>query len=282
MRKLFALLGDPVAHSRSPALHARAFALLGVDAAYVPCAVAAQDLQVAVLGLRVLGASGFNVTVPHKGDIARLCDRLAPAAERMGAVNCVVREGDLFVGHNTDAPGLLRALRAGGVDPTGARAVVVGAGGSARAAALALSDRAQSISIVNRTEAKARSLASLVRASGCAAEAHASGSEGAARALAQATLVVHCTTIGLSTNQLPFDPAALGQGAALVDLVYSSPGSNLGETALLQAARARGVRTIDGIEVLVQQGIASLELWLGRPQLDDLREPLRAAALEAP
>lgn len=278
MRKLFALLGDPVAHSRSPAMYSRAFALLGADAAYLPCRVAAADLPAAVLGLRVLGAAGFNATVPHKGELLRLCDQLAPAAERIGAVNCVVREGDTFIGHNTDAPGLLRALRVAGVDATGARAVVLGAGGSARAAALALADRVQSLVVINRTESKARSLASSAHAAGCAfAEGCASGSEAATRALAQATLVIHCTTIGLGSLQLPFDPAQLAPGVTLVDLVYA-PG---GETALLQAARARGLRTVDGIEVLVQQGILSLQLWFNRPQLDELRAPLREAALAA-
>jgi len=275
MRKLFALLGDPVAHSRSPALHARAFQLLGIDAVYVPCQVAPEQLEAAVAGLRVLGAAGFNATVPHKGSLLRLCDALSPQAERIGAVNCVVREEGKFVGHNTDAPGLLRALEAHGLDARGARAVVLGAGGSARAAALALADRAHDLTFINRTESKAKSLASLVRAAGCAASACSTGSEAASQALAQATLVVHCTTIGLGTQALPFEPALLAPGAAVIDLVYA-PG---GETALLRACRARGLRTVDGIEVLVQQGILSLELWLQRPQLDQLRAPLREAAL---
>src|SRR5438477_6252168 len=126
MRKLFVVLGDPVAHSRSPAIQARAFALLGVDAAYAPCRVAPQDLEQAVDGLRALGADGFNVTVPHKTEVASLVDRLHGTAARIAAVSCVARDGDALVGHNTDAPGLLRALAARHLDATG-RAVVVGA-----------------------------------------------------------------------------------------------------------------------------------------------------------
>ena len=265
MRRLFCLLGDPVAHSLSPRIHARAFQLLGVDAVYAPCQVAAAELPVAVAGLRALGAAGFNVTVPHKSAALSLCDWVSKEAERIGAVNCVQRSPDgQLVGHNTDAPGLLRALR--GIDLDGARVVVLGAGGSARAAALALSGRAGSVQIVNRTEAKARALAALCRAGGCASEA------APLEAVKSASLVVHCTTVGLGTDELPFDPALLAPGATLVDLVYSKTGP----TALVRAAPGRA---IDGLAVLVHQAIASLEIWLGRAQLDELYAPLREAAL---
>lgn len=269
MRALYCLLGDPVAHSRSPAIHARAFALLGVDAVYAPCKVAASGLPLAVAGLRALGAAGFNVTVPHKEPAALLVDKIHPSAQRIGAVNCVLRDGEALVGHNTDAPGLLRALRARGIDPAGARVVVVGAGGSARAAAWALSAQAAQITVMNRTASKARALAALVQAAGCAA---GSAPLDDARPLREATLVVQCTSIGLSTNDLPFDPALLAPGCALVDLVYA-PG---GKTELL---RRWGGPSVDGLDVLVQQAIASLEIWLGRPQLDALFAPLREAAL---
>ena len=274
MRRLFCLLGDPVAHSLSPKIHARAFALLGVDAVYAPCRVAAAELPQAVLGLRALGAMGFNVTVPHKGAVATLCDEVAKDAGRIGAVSCVHRAADgRLVGHNTDAPGLLRALRGTNLD--GASAVIIGAGGSARVAAMALSGRAASIAIVNRTGEKARALAAICRAAGGSAEA------APIDAVKSASLVVHCTTVGLGTDELPFDPALLLPGTTLVDLVYSKSGP----TALVRAARAgspagsRAVRAIDGLEVLVHQAIASLEIWLGRAQLDELYAPLREAAL---
>jgi shikimate dehydrogenase len=270
MRALYCLLGDPVAHSRSPAIHARAFALLGVDAAYAPCRVSAQDLPAALSGLRALGVAGFNVTVPHKEAVAWQVDRLEPTADRIGAVNCVKREGDALVGYNTDATGLIRALKAAGVDPVGARAVIVGAGGSARAAAWALSGLAAQVTILNRTEEKAQALAALVRAHGCAAESGPLDAEGPLRA---ASLVVQCTSVGLGSHELPIDPALLAPGCTLVDLVYGP----LGPTALLLAAR--GARCVDGLDVLVYQAIASLEIWLQRPQLDRLAGPLREAAM---
>ncbi len=281
MRALYCLLGDPVAHSRSPAIHARAFALLGVDADYRAFEVKTDDLVDMLAKLYAIGCAGFNVTVPHKEAVARLCASLSGTAAQIGAVNCVelaeadVEEGTAarqlaFVGHNTDAPGLLRALRGRGIDPRGARAVVVGAGGSARAAVWALAPQVEHLTIINRTESKARTLASLARAAGCAsAEAGTLGEE---EPLRRATVVVHCTSIGLNTNDLPFDPALLSPSCALVDLVYA-PG---GPTELLR--RFAG-RTVDGIDVLVHQAIASLEIWLGRPQLDELAGPLREAAL---
>ena len=275
MRKLFTLLGDPVAHSRSPAIHARAFTLLGVDAAYAPCRVPADDLERAVDGLRALAVDGFNVTVPHKTAVAQLVDRLHLGATRIGAVNCVARDGEALVGHNTDAPGLVRALRSRRIDPSG-RAVVVGAGGSARAAAFALAEHAQGLTILNRTLDRARSLAQSVEAAGTRAQSAALDSPEARRALQEATLVVHCTTVGLEDDRLPFDPALLAPGAAVADLAYRGA---TGETALIRAIRQRGLAAADGIDVLVHQAIASLEIWLSRPRLDELAPALREAAL---
>ncbi|HKC58764.1 MAG TPA: shikimate dehydrogenase [Myxococcales bacterium] len=275
MRKLFLVLGDPVAHSRSPAIHARAFALLGVDAAYAPCRVAADRLEQAVDGIRALGVDGFNVTVPHKTAVAELVDRLHLGAARIGAVSCVARDGEALVGHNTDAPGLLRALGARRIDATG-RAVVVGAGGSARAAAFALAEHARGLTVLNRTAERARSLAQAVQAAGGRAQAAALDSPEARRALQEAALVVHCTTVGLLDDALPFDPALLAPGAALADLVYRGA---TGETALVRTARQRDLAAVDGVDVLVHQAIASLEVWLSRSQLDPLAPALREAAL---
>jgi shikimate dehydrogenase len=275
MRKLFLVLGDPVAHSRSPAIHARAFALLGVDAVYAPCRVPADQLEQAVDGIRALGVSGFNVTVPHKTAVAELVDRVHAGAHRIGAVNCVVRDGEALVGHNTDAPGLLRALAGRRIGASG-RAVVVGAGGSARAAAFALAGEARGLTIVNRTADKARALARAVATAGARAQSAALDSPEARRALEEANLVVHCTTVGLQDDALPFDPALLSPGAALADLVYRGA---TGETALVQAARRRGLPAVDGVDVLVHQAISSLEIWLSEAQLNHLAPALREAAL---
>jgi shikimate dehydrogenase len=168
----------------------------------------------------------------------------------------------------------LRALRQHGIDPSG-KAVVVGAGGSARAAAFALAGRASAVAILNRTAARAQQLARDLRGAG-RAEGYELGSEAARSVLREAALVVQCTTVGLSDDAVAFDPAQLGSGAAVVDLVYRLPG---GDTELVRRARGRGLRAVDGIDVLVHQAIASLEIWLSRPRLDELAPKLREAAL---
>jgi shikimate dehydrogenase len=271
MRDFYCVLGDPVAHSRSPAIHARAFARLGLDAVYAPCRVTSAELPAAVAGLRALECAGFNVTVPHKTAVAALVDRLQGDAAQIAAVNCVAPADGALVGHNTDASGLLRALRQHGIDSSG-KAVVVGAGGSARAAAFALAGRASAVTILNRTAAHGEKLARDVRG----AHAFELGSEPARRALQEAAVVVQCTTVGLSDDAVPFDPAQLASGATVVDLVYRLPG---GDTELVRRTRKRGIRAVDGIDVLVHQAIASLEIWLARSGLDDLFPSLREAAL---
>jgi shikimate dehydrogenase len=246
-----------------------------VDAVYAPCRVPADQLEQAVDGIRALGVSGFNVTVPHKTAVAELVDRIHDGAHRIGAVNCVVRDGEALVGHNTDAPGLLRALAGRRIGASG-RAVVVGAGGSARAAAFALAGEAPALTIVNRTADRAHALRRALATAGARAQSAALDSPEARRALEEANLVVHCTTVGLQDDALPFDPALLSPGAALADLVYRGA---TGETALVQAARRRGLPAVDGVDVLVHQAIASLEIWLSEPQLNHLAPALREAAL---
>jgi shikimate dehydrogenase len=252
MRALYVLLGDPVAHSRSPSIHARAFELLSVDAVYAPCRVT--DVPAAVRALRTLGVAGANVTIPHKQAVAAAVDRLDETARRIGAVNCVVNRDGVLHGHNTDRDGILRA-----VGSFSGRAVVLGAGGSARAAVDAFRPQ---VTIVNRTRARAEELA---REMGVEV--------GGADAVARADLVVNCTTVGMTGEEMPVDTAMLR--GAVIDLAYPARG----ETALIRAARKKGLRAVDGIEVLVHQAIASLEIWLGRPGLAELAPELRKAAL---
>ena len=253
MRALYLLLGDPVAHSRSPAIHARAFQLLGVDAVYAPARVT--DVPAAIAALRALGVAGANVTIPHKQAVLGLLDKLDAAAQRIGAVNCIVaREGKLH-GFNTDRDGILRAL-----GPFSGRAAVLGAGGSARAAVDALKP---DVTIVSRNRARAEELAAKMGVT-------TSGRE----ALRDADLLVNCTPVGMDGEGMPLDPDSL-RGAVL-DLVYAG---SRGETPLVRAARERGLRAVDGLSVLVHQAIASLEVWLGRSDLSHLYGALREATL---
>ena len=293
MRRLFLIIGDPVGHSRSPAIHARAFALLGVDAVYAPALVPPDKLADAVEAMHVLGVAGCNVTVPHKEAVLPLLDRVDQRAQVIGAVNCIARHDGtgLFTGFNTDVSGIVSALRGGGVELHGARSVVLGAGGSARAAAVALAPMSGRVTILNRTESRARDIAAMLRDADCVADVGPLEGPEARRVLQRADLIVNCTTVGMGTGHSPIDVKHLPECASVLDLVYAgAAGAPPGDTALLASARARGLRTVDGLNVLVYQAIASLEVWLNRTRLADFKatesarsfvDELRAAALAA-
>jgi len=246
------VLGWPVAHSRSPAIHNAALAALGMDGwRYQRLPVPPQLL---VDTTRALGQSGFvgaNVTIPHKRAALELADSASDAAAAIGAANTLTIALDgAIAAENTDAPGLIAAL---GGPPRGLRAVVLGAGGSARAAAWALREAgASEVSVWNRTPERAVALA---RDLGVRMIARAE----------PADLLVNCTSVGL--QPAPDELAALGltrervgDYRLVVDLVYRR-----GRTELLSAAEEHGARTLDGLEMLVAQGALSFELWSGRP-----------------
>ncbi len=258
------VLGWPVAHSRSPAMHNAALAALGMsDWHYqrlpVPPALFEQTV-------RALGGSGFvgaNVTIPHKQAALAVADQASTSARAIGAANTLsyLPDGTISA-ENTDAPGLIEAL---GQDVRGLHALVLGAGGSARAVVWALREAgASEISIWNRTPERAQELASDL------------GARAVPKALA-ADLLVNCTSVGLNggsegtslersateeqaLNQLGLTFDQVGEYSNVADLVYRST-----PTPLLAAARAHGSRTVDGLEILVAQGALSFELWTGRP-----------------
>lgn len=253
--RVVGLLGDPVAHSRSPQLHNAAFAALGLDYVYVPFAVTACDLPAAVAGLRALGLRGANVTVPHKVAAASLLDELDETAAALGAVNTIVVEGGRLRGFNTDVAGFRRALveaweaAAGAETVAGRRALVLGAGGAARAVALALADLGLATTVANRTLSNAeRLVAPLTTLDAAFVRAH--------------DVLVNATTLGLAGQGKV--PAALADNVVrrqvVVDLVYGE-----GPTDFLAAARARGAGTVDGLSMLVWQAAAAFELWTGVP-----------------
>jgi len=258
------LLGHPVAHSRSPAIMNAALRALGRtgDFFYFAADVAPERLGEAVAGLRALGFAGANVTVPHKESVVRLCEVLTAEARAAGAVNVLALEDGRLVGDNTDGAGLLRALAALGVAVRGARVVLLGAGGAARAA-LAAARSAGAAQVVCAARRPERGAA--LGADEVVALAPGGGAELRAR-LGAADLVLHATTIGMEEGAeaaAPLDEESLGalpRDAALLDLVYRR-----GETALVRAARARGLRAADGRGMLVHQAALALERWTGAP-----------------
>ncbi len=264
--RLIGLLGSPVAHSKSPAIHNAAFAATGVNAAYLAFEVAPEKLAAAAAGLVALGAAGWNVTMPHKTAMAALCEELSPAARIVGAVNTVVVQDGRMTGHITDGSGFTAALTDRGFNPAGKQVALFGAGGAARAAAVQLAlDGAAQLTIFNRTAAKARMLAETIAAeTGCAARAYALDDAEALRAaVTEADLVINGTKLGMApypeTCVLP-DARWLARRPVVADFVY-----NPVQTRLLAMAAAAGCPTLDGLAMLLWQGAQAFALWTGRP-----------------
>jgi shikimate dehydrogenase len=254
--RVAAVIGHPVAHSLSPALHNAAFRAAGVDWVYVALTVAPGDAIRALDAMRAFDLGGLSVTMPHKEAMAVAVDVCAPAALALDSVNTVVRLDDgRLEGHSTDGAGFVASLRESGCDPTGRRVLVVGAGAAARSVIDALArQRAAQIVVVNRSPERARQAAEL---------AGVLGSVGQIEQVVDADIVVNATSIGMgSSAQMGGEcavPAHLLRASHVVaDLVYHPL-----ETPLLAAARAAGAHVIDGLGMLVHQAALQQQLWLG-------------------
>ncbi len=275
--RLVGLLGWPVEHSISPPMHNAAFAFLGIDWCYVPFAVPPEALADALRGVRALGLRGVNATVPHKQALLVLVDTLTPEARAIGAVNTIL-VGEGLTGHNTDAAGFMRALRGAGCEPYGSRALVLGAGGAARAVGYGLAQAGAHLVLLNRTPERAAALSAALKAAlpGALVE-HGPLTKAALEELApRVDLVVNTTSVGMWPHtaaspwpeELPFP----GQ-AFLFDLVYNPP-----ETRLMAQARAQGARAENGLMMLVHQGAEALRLWTGiEPPVEVMEAACRAA-----
>ena len=235
-------------------LHNAAFAALDLDWTYLAFDVPATELPAAMGGVRALGIDGLSVTMPHKTTIVALLDHLSSTARALGAVNTVVRQGSELIGHNTDAPGFLDALRLDeGFEPAGRKCLVVGAGGAGRAVAYALGQAgASEVAVLSRREAQAEAAAAL--AGGAGRIVTDAGADAAS-----ADLVVNATPLGMSPgDDLPIDPDQLGPGQLVVDLIYHPPA-----TPLLLALRERGVSSANGLGMLIHQAAHAFRLWTG-------------------
>src|SRR4051794_19728296 len=250
---LLGVCGWPVAHSRSPAMHAAALAAVGLeDWRYLRLPLPPELFEETVRALPAAGFRGVNVTIPHKEAALALADRASDAARAIGAANTLTFESGRIEAENTDAPGFLAALAGRGWDPRGRSALVLGAGGAARAVVYALREAgAADVAVWNRTPERAEALAAAL------------GARAVERPEA-AEIVVNCTSVGMGAEPAPFKALhlqadSLGAGSCVVDMVYRD-----GETRLLEAARTRGADVVDGLEILVAQGAASFERWTGR------------------
>lgn len=265
--KQVGLIGYPVAHSRSPQMHNAAFREIGFDAEYTLWETPPGTLEERVASLRAPGILGANVTIPYKEDVVPLLDECYVLAGRIGAVNTIVNHNGKLIGYNTDAPGMLRALAefpGFSFDSRGKETVILGTGGAARAAAVALAeDWAQSVTILGRDEARIGALLHHLRL--WEVETQISGalfnSTEANIRLQKADLVVNATSVGLksSDTDVLIDVNLLPVDALVMDMVFSA-----GLTPLLQAARARGCFVMHGLSMLLYQGTLAFELWTGR------------------
>jgi shikimate dehydrogenase len=260
---LVGVIGSPIAHSLSPALHQAAFRALGLSdwqsfAYEIPPGRAGEALG----EVRSAGLRGISVTMPHKADVAALVDECSDVARRLNAVNCVVNRDGILFGTNTDGQGFVASLERGAAfSVAGRRCLVIGAGGAARAVVLALSDAgASEVAVMNRTESRAEEAAALAGPVGRVAEM------GDDSAVAAADLVVNATPVGMSDGggnggeDWLVSPDSLHTGQVAADLVYVPR-----PTPWLAAASDRGVTAVDGLGMLVHQAAAQIELWTGQP-----------------
>ena len=258
-RRLAAVIGAPVRHSLSPAMHNAVFAETGLDWSFARFEVVPGGAKAAIDAMAVLGIGGYAVTMPHKQQAFECVDEVDPATRALGAVNTVVlRDDGSTYGTSTDGNGFVDSLLAEGVDVVDRRIVVIGAGGAARSIVDALGRAgAAEIAILNRTRSSAES----------ASELADTARAGRVDDVADADVLVNATSVGMGSDDLPVDADLLRPDLAVADIVYHPL-----ETALLRAARAVGAPTVDGLGMLAHQAVLQQELWTGsRPDPAVLR-----------
>ena len=280
MTNTVGIIGYPLGHSISPAFQQAAFDFYGMDARYVAWETPPEDLARRIASLQATDILGAGVTVPHKEAVLPYMGRLGEAAQRTGAVNTIINRDGILEGHNTDGAGFLKGLKDDGdFDPTGKRALLLGAGGAARAVAYALVGAGvASLAIANRTAERAHRLVELVGA-GTTSEVVALAND-ALRGQEGWDLIVNCTTLGMrhgtAEDKSPLPADLIPSRALVYDLVY-----NPQETPLLRDARKAGARTLGGLPMLVYQGAEAFQLWTGREAPLDVMFEAARKALEA-
>ena len=276
--ELVACFGQPVDENPTGAMQEAAFRALGLNWRYLTVEVAPAKLGAAITGMRAFGMQGANLTIPHKVAVMQHLDRIVPDAALIGAVNTIRREGDQLLGENTDGKGFLRGVRENaGVDPKGKRVVVLGAGGAARAilTELALAGAADLL-VVNRSASRAEPMVQDL-ASRTKAKIRFRPWEGDYAVGEDADLLVNATSIGLYPDveaMPPVDLRAARPHLLVCDVVFNPP-----ETPFLRAARQRGLPVLDGLAMLVYQGVIGFELWTGRKAPEAVMKQALSAAL---
>ena len=259
LQEVVCIIGQPVAGNPAQYVMERAFAAAGLDWRYLTFDVAPEDLGDSIRGMRAMGFRGANVTLPHKAEVIPLLDRLSAGAESIGAVNCIIREGDELVGENLDGKAFVQAL-AEAVDPSDRKFVVLGAGGAARAIAVELAlAGAGSLTIVNRTADTGEALATHVnrKLSVPATFVHWQGDYELPE---EADILINATTIGMGESEarVPIAWKSVRPDLVVADIVYNPP-----DTRFLREAQQAGVQTIDGLGMLVHRAVICFKRWTG-------------------
>jgi shikimate dehydrogenase len=276
--KICALIGDPIEHTMSPAMHNAAYRKLGLDYIYIPFRVKPEQLTQAIERLRALNVKGFNVTIPHKVSVIPLLDGLDPLAEKIGAVNTVVNNDGELRGYNTDAAGFLQALLEHGIEPGSKKIVVLGAGGASRAITYVLAEKGAQLTVLNRQLELdwAEAIADLIY-DDLGKKVKVMELSHLAEALEDAEILVNATSVGMSPqdNESPVPAPLLRPGLTVFDIVY-----NPMMTRLLREAAAAGARTISGVDMLAWQGALAFERWTGQQAPVDLMRQEAVKMLE--
>lgn len=255
------MIGQPVGHSLSPAMHNVAFADDGLDFVYVCLDVDPEDLPAAVLGLKSLKFRGFNITMPHKREMVALVDELDDGARVSGAVNTVVIDGSGMRGYNTDGGGMVMACEEAGTELRGKSVLLLGSGGTASAIAVAFCEAGVGdLHIANRDTGHAARLRDKLRLTGVE-RISASSLASLAQDAPDADVIVNATPLGMKEGDpLPLPPEYVQRGRVICDVVYR-PGT---ETPLIRLAKERGARVVAGGRMLLYQGVLAQKLWTGR------------------
>ncbi|MDR0319069.1 MAG: shikimate dehydrogenase [Nitrososphaerota archaeon] len=260
--RIYAVIGDPVEHSLSPAIQNAAFNALNINGIYTAFRVKSSDVAAALAGIRALGVLGLNVTMPHKEAVITYLDWLDEPAKFLNSVNTIHNKDGKMLGYSTDGIGALRALRENRADPYGKKVLILGAGGAARAIAYSLIQEANELVVLNRTVSEAEKLAELLkRKFNKKIRTGSLSPEVIKEKIKDTDILLNTTSVGMAPNinQSLITPDNLKADLTVMDIVY-----NPCETQLAKDAKAAGAKVISGIEMLIYQGAAAFEIWTGQ------------------
>jgi shikimate dehydrogenase len=268
--RTYCIIGDPVDHSLSPAIHNAAFISLGLNCSYIAFRVQEGQLKNSLDSLRAINIGGFNVTMPHKVRVLEYVDQYDKTVELVGAANTVKNEDGKFCAYNTDVLGFIKPLRQRGIDFSGFEVTILGAGGAARAVAVALAGERgiANINIVNRNTDRSKELANLLKKLGL--KASIVSSDNIQNIASKSNLIINTTPLGMKDEQSLIKSSSIRKDAIVYDIVYKPINTNL-----LESARTAGAKVVYGYEMLLEQAIASFKIWFQRdPPIEPMKKVL--------